>query len=84
MDFLKEFSASADIHRNYFLEGTMTDDKRKAEGLKRLVSALGDDEVTGLVFESIRAIEREAWMQGFEFGIEMDKAILEIGKVIDP
>ncbi len=62
----------------------MTDDQRKAEGLKRLVSALPDDGVKGMVLDSIRAIEREAWVQGFEFGIEMDKAILAIGKEIDP
>ena len=62
----------------------MTNDQRKAEGLKRLVNAFPDDEVKGLVIESIRAVEREAWLQGFEFGIEMDKAILEIAKEIDP
>ena len=62
----------------------MTEDQRKAEGLKRLVSAFPDDEVKGLVMDSIRSIEREAWMQGFEFGIEIDKAILAIGKEIDP
>lgn len=64
----------------------MTDGQRKADGLKKLARDLEqvDVEVGGMVLNAIRAAEREAWLQGFEFGIEMDKAILEIAKVIDP
>lgn len=63
----------------------MTDDQRKAEGLKRLAKDI--DKVSGgetMVTDAIRTIEREAWLQGFEFCLEMDKAIHEIARVIDP
>lgn len=61
----------------------MTEDQKLVAGLKHLAKDLGGG-VGTMVLNAIRATEREAWLQGFEFGIEMDKAILEIGKAIDP
>jgi len=61
----------------------MTEDQKRVAGLKHLAENLGGD--TGeLVLDAIRAAEREAWLRGFEFSLEMDKAIHEIAKVIDP